>query len=183
MDSFPSESRGCLDGKARAGGDSMDFVLWACRVMHVVSTVVWVGGLIFLNAVLDPVLEHEKETRSPAALAVYKRFFGLVWMSLWTLLVTGGLLMLLSPQFQWFDYSTPWRKLLAVKQLSFLLMAFFSWQAKKVFEQMELSLERGDDSFDGWRAGYRKLARRTIAVALIAFLSAAAMFVYQNPYG
>lgn len=115
----------------------MDFVLWVCRVMHVLSAVVWVGGLIFLNAVMIPVVEHEKETRGAAAMAIQKRFIGFIWMSLWTMLVTGVLLMLLSPQFQWLDYSTPWRRLLAVKQLSFLLMAFFSWQTKKVFEQME----------------------------------------------
>jgi hypothetical protein len=48
---------------------------------------------------------------------------------------------------------------------------------------MELSVERADDSFEGWRLGYLKLARRTIMVGFIAFLSAAAMFVYQNPYG
>lgn len=161
----------------------MDFVLWVCRVMHVLSSVVWIGGLIFINVVLNPVLEFEHETRRPTAMAVHKRFFGFVWMSLWTMVVTGGMLMLSSPQFQWFDYSTPWRKLLAVKQLSFLLMGFFSWQAKKVFEQMELSIKREDDTFDGWRLGYLKLARRTIAVGIIAFLSAAAMFVYQNPYG
>ena len=161
----------------------MDFVLWVCRVMHMISSVVWVGGLVFINAVLNPVLEHGKGTQSPVSMAVHKRFFGFVWMSLWTLVVTGALLMLSSPQFQWFDYSTPWRKLLAVKELSFLLMAFLSWQAKKVFEQMELSMQRGDDSFDGWRAGYLKLTRRTIIVGFIAFLSTAAMFVYQNPYG
>lgn len=161
----------------------MDFVLWVCRVMHVISSVVWVGGLIFLNVVVNPVLEHDKGTRNPTAMAIHKRFFGFVWMSLWTLFVTGVLLMVLNPQFQWFDYSVPWRRLLAVKQLSFLLMGFFSWQTKKVFEQMELSLQKGDDSFDGWREGYCKVVKRTIVVGFIAFLSSAAMFVYQNPYG
>lgn len=161
----------------------MDFVLWVCRVMHVISAVVWVGGLIFLNVVMNPVLEHEKETRSTSSMAVQKRFFGFVWMSLWIMLATGLLLMLVSPQYQWFDYSTPWRKLMAVKELSFLLMVFFSWQAKKVFEQMELSLQRGNESFEGWRRGYVTLLRRTIVVAFIAFLSSAAMVVYQNPFG
>jgi len=151
--------------------------------MHVVAAVVWVGGLIFMNAVMNPVLEHANETRSDATLAVQKRFFGFVWMSLWTMAATGILMMLLSPQFRWFDLSSPWQKLLAVKELSFLVMAFFSWQAKKVFEQMERSSSREDDSFDGWRLAYRKLLRRTVAVALIAFLSAAAMVVYENPFG
>jgi uncharacterized membrane protein len=159
----------------------MEFVLWVCRVMHVISAVVWVGGLIFLNAVFAPVMEHEKQERSTLVMAIQKRFFGFVWMSLWPMLVTGVLLMVMSPQFQWFDYSTPWRKLLVVKELSFLLMAFFSWQAKKVFEQMEKASLRGDESFEGWRKGYRKLTRRTIAVALLAFLAAAAMVVSQIP--
>ena len=161
----------------------MDFVLWVCRVMHVISAVVWVGGLIFLNAVMGPVLEHEQQTRNAAFTAVQKRFFGFVWMSLWTMLATGLLLMLVSPQFRWFDFSTPWQKLLAVKELSFLLMAFFSWQAKRVFEQMELSVQKTNDAFDGWRLGYVRLVRRTIVVAFIAFLSAAAMVVYENPFG
>ncbi len=151
--------------------------------MHLISAVVWVGGLIFLNAVFNPVVEHEQETRGTLSVAIQKRFFGFVWMSLWTMLATGILLMIASPQFQWFDLSTPWRKLMAVKELSFLLMAFFSWQAKKVFEQMEQSLQRGSDAFDGWRRGYVTLLRRTIVVALIAFLSAAAMIVYENPFG
>ncbi len=151
--------------------------------MHVISSVVWVGGLIFMNAVMNPVLEHVGETRGATTMAVQKRFFGFIWMSLWTMLATGMLMMLLSPQFRWFDLSSPWQKLLAVKELSFLVMAFFSWQAKKVFEQMELSMDRSNDSYDGWRLAYGKLVRRSILVAFIAFLSAAAMVVYENPFG
>ncbi len=161
----------------------MDFLLWVCRVMHVIAAVVWVGGLIFLNAVMSPVVEHEQETRNRAFMAIQKRFFGFVWMSLWTMLATGIILMFLSPQYRWFDYATPWRKLLAVKELAFLVMAFFSWQAKKVFEQMERAQQQSNDAFDGWRLGYVRLVRRTIVVALIAFLSAAAMVVYENPFG
>ncbi len=161
----------------------MDFVLWVCRVMHVIAAVVWVGGLIFLNAVAGPVLEHDRQTRNASFMAVQKRFFGFVWMSLWTMVATGVLLMLVSPQFRWYDYSTPWQKLLVVKVLAFFVMAFFSWQMKKVFEQMELSLEKENDAFDGWRLNYVRLVRRTIIVAFIAFLSAAAMVVYENPFG
>ncbi len=160
----------------------MDFVLWVCRVMHVISALVWMGGLIFVNAVMNPVLEHEKSTRGTLPMAIYRRFFGFIWMSLWTLLATGILLAVTSPQFRWFDYSTPWTKLLAIKELAFLLMAFFAWQSKKVFQQMERAADRQDDTYEGWRLGYLKLARRTIGVGIIAILSAAAMIVYQNPY-
>ena len=103
--------------------------------MHVISAVVWVGGLIFLNVVMNPVLEHEQGIRTASTMAIQKRFFGFVWMSLWIMLATGALLMLVSPQFRWFDYSTPWRKLMAVKELSFLLMVFFTVNLiKEVFQ-------------------------------------------------
>ncbi len=160
----------------------MDFVIWVCRVMHVISAIVWLGGLIFINAVMNPVVEYEKVTRNGVPMAIYKRFFGFIWMSLWTLLGTGILLMITSPQFRWFDFSTPWTKLLAIKELSFLLMAFFAWQSKKVFQQMERSAERSEDSYEGWRLAYLKLARRTIGVGIIAILATAAMVVYLNPY-
>ena len=154
----------------------MDFVLWACRLMHVVSVVVWFGGLIFVNAVLLPVSQHEGQSRSNATLATLNRFNGFVWSSLWTALITGLLLMLLSPRFLWFDYSTVWQKLLAVKQAAFLLAGFFSWQTAKVVGRMgETQLE--PEVFESWRLTYVKLIRRTIFLGLLALLCAAGMMV------
>ncbi len=153
----------------------MDFVLWASRVMHVISVVVWIGGLIFLNAIVTPVVEHEQAQRSEVALGIQKRFLPFIWSSLWSLLLTGALLMVLSPRFLWFDYSTLWSKLLAVKQISFLLLGFFSWQTAKVFARMERSLN--EDEFNGWQLAFKKLMRRSIFFGIIALLTSAGMAV------
>jgi len=142
--------------------------------MHVVSAVVWIGGLIFINTVLNPIAEHEGSTRSAPVLGSQRRFFPFVWSSLWTLLITGALLMLFSPKFIWFDYSTLWSKLLAIKQVAFLLSAFFSWQMLKVFQQMEA--HSGDaEAFEGWRLGFQKLLRRSIAFGLVGLMCASGM--------
>ncbi len=150
--------------------------------MHVISAIVWMGGLIFINAVMNPVLEHQMEMRGGVSMSLYKRFFGFIWMSLWTLLGTGAILTVANSQFHWFDYSTPWMKLLAIKEISFFLMGFFAWQSKKVYRQMERTEDGQHDIFEGWRLGYLKLVRRMIGVGIVAILSAAAMVVYQNPY-
>lgn len=155
----------------------MDFVLWACRVMHVVSVVLWLGGLIFLNAVLGPVIEHEKATKSNLILTVQKRFLPFVWFSVWTIFVTGILLTLLSPQFLWLDFSTIWSKLLTLKFVSFVLMVFFSWQTAKVLAKLEASAQGDDEQFEGWRLALSKLFKRTIFVGIFALLCAGGMSV------
>ena len=152
----------------------MDFVLWASRLMHVVSVVVWFGGLIFLNVVMLPVSHYEGQSRSNATVAILTRFNGFVWSSLWTALITGFLLMLLSPRFLWFDYSTMWQKLLAVKQIAFLLAGFFSWQTAKVAGRMK-EAQNEPDVYESWRLTYVKLLRRTIFVGLLALLGSAGM--------
>lgn len=155
----------------------MDFVLWACRLMHVVSVVVWFGGLIFINAVFIPIAEHQQATKLQVVLGTQKRFLPFIWSCFWSLLITGILLMLLSPKFLWFEYSTLWLKLLALKQVAFLLLAFFSWQTVHVFSKMERSLADDSDEFEGWRLGLKKLVRRSIFWGIVALMCGAGMAV------
>lgn len=161
----------------------MDFVLWISRVIHVGASIVLVGGLVFLVMVLNPSAEREHQTRSSMAMMMQKRHFGFWVICLLTMLASGAVLISFSPQFAWFDYSTPWRKLLGIKQLSFLLMTLYSWQAKRMLGLMERSAAEGLESFEGWRTTYVTLTKRVIVIALIALLSSAAMVVYQRPFG
>jgi len=155
----------------------MDFVLWACRVMHAVSVVVWIGGLIFLNAVLAPVFQHEGLHQRPVSIAVMRRFLPFVWFSLWSLLITGLLLMLLNPRFLWLDYSTDWSKLLAAKQVFFLLLGVLSWQVAKVVTRLEEAVRSQNEEADGWSLALQKLVRRSIFFGLLSIVCAAAMAV------
>lgn len=158
----------------------MDFVLWVSRVMHVLSAVVWIGGLIFMNAVLHPVLAHQNETLTPAARAVRQRFFPFLWSSLWTLAGTGVFLAILSPRFLWLDVSTTWSQLLTVKVLAFLLLSFVSWQAAKVVRTIETVVESGGNDPElapAWFRTLERLFRRSIMLGLVALLCAAGMTV------
>jgi len=155
----------------------MDFVLWACRAVHLISVVVWLGGLIFLNAVWKPLAEHHDATATRLNLDTVLRFQPFIWSSLWPLLVSGLLLMLLSPRFLWFDYSTWWTRLLALKQLAFLAMAFFAWQMMKVVAHLEKTNGTDADQFAGWWLAYAALLRRSIFAGSAALLCGAAMMV------
>ena len=63
------------------------FVLW----LHVVAAAVWLGGLVFIAAVLAPVLRSPELAAHSAALmrTAGRRFRTIGWMALVTLIVTG----------------------------------------------------------------------------------------------
>lgn len=153
----------------------MDFVLWVSRVMHVVSAVVWLGGLIFLNAVLNPVLRNQEMTRTEAAAAIVRRFIPFLWFSVWTILATGLFLMILSPRLIWLDISTPWSTLLLAKEVLFILLLFFSWQIKEVITR--LGDGGADEDVDGWWRSFERLVQRSVLAGLAALLCAAGMAV------
>ena len=155
----------------------MEFVLWASHVMHVISVVVWFGGLIFVNVVMMPVLHHEGLSRSTAVVAILGRFSSFIWSSLWSVLITGALLMVLSPRFIWLDYSTVWLKLLGVKEIAFLLLCFISWQSSRVLRQLEQALNQPEQVFESWRLTAIKLIRRSIFLGIVCILCSAAMAV------
>jgi uncharacterized membrane protein len=156
---------------------TMDFVLWVSRVMHVVSAVVWIGGLIFMNTVLHPILHHRHEMLSPTALSVRQRFFPFLWSGFWTLFCTGIFLTVLSPRFLWLDVSTAWSQLLTVKVVLFLLLWFVSWQAASVVRSIEATVAEQSEEAEAWARTLETLIRRSIVLGLISFLCAAGMAI------
>ncbi len=153
----------------------MDFVLWVCRVVHIVSVIVWLGGLIYFNAVMRPIAEHRQATRTTLTVEILRRFQSFIWSSFWPLLFTGLLLMLLSPRFVWFDFSTSWARLLAVKQFALLVLLFFAWQMGRVVQKLQEEIE--GEEFHGWWMTYSKLVKRSILAGIVALLSAGGMMV------
>ena len=115
----------------------MDFVVWASQVMHVAAATVWIGGLVFQNAVMMPVVRHEGEEASRVSVILGKRFTGFAWMCAWTMLVTGAILMLLDPRFVWFEYRTGWSVLLGFKQLIFVLLVFYAFGVARLLGRLE----------------------------------------------
>jgi uncharacterized membrane protein len=144
--------------------------------MHVVSAVVWIGGLIFMNVVLHPVLHHRHESLSPTALAIRQRFFPFLWSGLWTLFGTGIFLTLLSPRFLWFDISTLWSQLLTAKVILFLLLWFVSWQAARVVRKIETTIDTLETA-QAWLRTLEVLIRRSLVLGIVALLCAAGMTV------
>ena len=63
-------------------------------VLHILSAVVWVGGMLFAHMFLRPVAAAQLEppVRLPLWVGVFKRFFPFVWLYIMFLPLTGYLM-------------------------------------------------------------------------------------------
>ncbi len=109
-----------------------------------------------------------------------RRFAPFVWMCVWTVLVTGVALMLFSTRFMFFEFRDLWSVLLALKQVTFLLMVFFSFGYARMFARVDemMTSERERKALDDVIPYYRRMVqfgRITIALGIVAVLLAAGM--------
>jgi putative copper export protein len=114
----------------------MEFLLWAARSLHVFAVVAWLGGLTYQSAVTLTVAKAEGTEFSQQTIHMLRRFVPFVWMLMWTVLVTGVALMLFSTRYVFFEFHDRWSLLLGLKQIAFLLMAFFSFGYARMFARV-----------------------------------------------
>ena len=153
----------------------MEFIIWACRVIHILSAAVLLGGMVYYNAVLSPIVEYEKATALAWMRAVDQRFQGFIWTTVWPLLVTGVLLFLMQPNLADLALDDPWTQVMAVKFFAFVLLVFFAWQSGVVVRHMAASIGSDPEAFDGWRRAYVRLTKRSIIAAIMAILATGAL--------
>ena len=151
----------------------MDFLLWAARSLHLFAVVVWLGGLLYQAAVTLPVARVEQRELAESSLHLLRRFQPFVWMCVWTILVTGVALMLFNPRFVLFHYDDRWSVMLGLKQLTFLIMVFYSFGYARMLRMVDLS-ERAEER----QMSYKRMlqfGKFNVALGIIAMLLAAGL--------
>ena len=134
---------------------------------------------MYQAAVTFPVTHADQAELSESSLHFVKRFQPFIWMCVWTMLVTGVVLMLFDPRFVFFQYRDRWSIVLGFKQIIFLLMIFFSFGYSRMFKRVE---ELRDDK-ETWSKDDRQLyyqrmvqfGRISVALGIIAILLVAAL--------
>ncbi len=107
--------------------------------MHIFGVVVWLGGLMFQHAIAQPVVNFESLDAKNAMRNINRRFTGFIWMSVWTVFITGFIMMLLNPRFLWFRYDDRWSMLLGLKQLVFVVMIFYAFGHARMLALLDAS--------------------------------------------
>jgi uncharacterized membrane protein len=121
----------------------MGFVLWVCTDMHVFGIIVWLGGLMFQGAVITPIINIEGAETRTAFRKVSQRFVGFIWMSVWTVAVTGVLMMLLNSHYIFLSFRNTWSVLLGFKHLVFILMVIYSFAYARMLKYLSSPSSNG----------------------------------------
>ncbi|HLX12718.1 MAG TPA: hypothetical protein VKS81_07890 [Bacteroidota bacterium] len=145
--------------------------------MHIFGVVIWMGGLMFQGAVAGPIVQFEGPEARTIMRKINTRFVGFVWMSVWTILVTGVLMMLLSPHFIWFSYPDRWSVYLGLKQIIFVLMVFYSFGYARMLKYITSPASNGgyDTKTDLYLQRLTQFRTINIFLGIVAILLAAGM--------
>jgi len=156
----------------------METLLWACRGLHLFAVVVWCGGLTYQAVIILPAVKMDESLESEETLGLLRRFMPFAWMSASTIAVTGLALMLFNPRFIFFQYRDAWSIVLGMKQLVFLLMAFFGFGLARMLAAAGRPHPGADEPAAGRAlavARVRQFHRSSVILAITGILLAAVL--------
>ena len=132
---------------------------------------------MYQSAVAHPVMQFENEHAKAAMRKVNQRFVGFVWMSVWTMAVTGILMMLLSPRFIWFHFEDRWSVILGFKQVIFALMVFYAFGYARMLRYLDSPASNGgfSDKAELYRHRVSQFRKISVFLGIIALLLGASM--------
>jgi uncharacterized membrane protein len=111
-----------------------DWALTIAYWLHMLATVVWIGGLTALAVLVIPAARRSLENHAFAALLneIQRRLDGLGWFSLVVILASGLFQMSASPNYEGFlSISNRWSAAIFIKHILFIVMiaisAYLSW--------------------------------------------------------
>lgn len=124
------------------------YIYWAALYTHLFGAVAWLGGILFLTGVTRPIFEYYGADAYELQLRIKVRFLGFTWMMLWTVVVTGAIVLLWSTRFIFFDFSTLWLVLAHVKIVLFFVLSVLTLLLRASYKEIELARSEKEGSED-----------------------------------
>ncbi len=159
------------------------YIYWAALYTHLFGAVAWLGGILFLTGVTRPIFEYYGADAYELQQRIKVRFLGFTWMMLWTVFVTGIIVLLWSTRFIFFDFSTLWLILAHIKILLFFILAGLSLMLRSSYKEIENARSEKEGSEDLspreiilWRI--RMVEQFEVWAAIIILLVVSLMQVY-----
>lgn len=156
-------------------------LLAASLLLHLVATVVWLGGLFLLTLLVWPatrkILAGNPEYYHLSG-RVRRRFQPLSWLSMVVLVITGLFQMTASPHYEgMLQFSNSWSRAILLKHVAMAGMvlcgALLQWRVAPALERVGWLLERGRGDAAQWESLRRqelRLARISVALGLLVLI-------------
>ncbi len=136
-------------------------MLWAALSLHIFSVVIWLGSLCFLSAILYPVLEVEKQSGSEVNEHLHRRLMPFLWLSLWTIGITGVALYIFLPDFIYGREFETWLIPVHGKIVLFIFIIIFSMRTNRIYAMYRKAKTNSE------RAQYLLIIARTIRITIL----------------
>mgnify|MGYP001815174241 CR=1 FL=1 len=134
----------------------MNTPYWALSLaywLHMLATVIWIGGLCALALLVLPAAHRVLDSSAYAGLlaAIQKRLNPLAWLSLLVLIATGMFQLSANSNYQGFlTIDNRWSLVMLVKHITFLFMvltsAYLTWGLLPKIQRAALKKARGNGS-------------------------------------
>ena len=128
--------------------EGITYIYWAALLLHLFGAVAWIGGILFLAGVSRPIFEYFPTETYDYALRIKVRFLGVTWMLVWTVCITGIVILLWSTRFIFFDLSTLWGALAHLKILLFIVLALLSRMLGSSYKELETARSEKEEGED-----------------------------------
>lgn len=101
-------------------------------------------------------------------------------MSVWTMVITGVIMMLLSPHFLWFQFKDAWSAIVGVKVMVFILMVFYAIGYARMLKYLDSPSSNGgyNEKAELYRHRLDQFRRMSIGLGIVAVFLGAALSVY-----
>ena len=149
---------------------------------HILSTVVWIGGLITITLLVIPELDRalaDQPRAHQTARRLRRRFAPISGLALATLMVTGLFQMTADPHYDGLlRFSNAWSRALLLKHVLLVLMALtgliLQFSVTPALERSSRLLEHSKGGIDDWRRLRRREKRLSGLMLGLALLILAA---------
>jgi len=161
----------------------IDWILAISFFLHLVATIVWLGGLALMTAVIWPETRNllAKREQGGDLLALLerlrRRFTPLTNFSLVVLIATGLYQMTINPHYDGFlQFTNDWTRVILLKHIAVLGMMIIGvvmqWGVLPALERASLLRERGKNSpdFERLQARERQLSFVNLVFGLLVLL-------------
>lgn len=149
--------------------------------LHLLATVVWLGGLFLLTLLVWPetrrrLADHPQRYRLLDGLR--QRFQPLSWLSMLVLLVTGLFQMTADPHYEgMLQFNNPWSRAILLKHVAMAGMVIcgvlLQWRVAPTLRRAGWLLDQGRSDVAEWRRLRRqelRLARMSVALGVLVLL-------------
>lgn len=157
---------------------------YLAKLAHVFGAIIWIGGVLFMAGVATPILqyyakpEHADPKVAETVAKLEERLIGFNWMALWTVFISGGVLVLYSASFDWFRFETIADWALNLKIIFFLPIAFLNFLLSASYKELRTARAEREDGEElapreitEWRIISLRRINIYLAFAIIIFIA------------